>query len=252
MPLLRLTVTDRRRNPPNADAPPQTLGQRLEFALDELGLNKNQLAMQLGVAPSFVGAVAKDGKRPGADFLEALQRHYRISTDWLLTGFGCMFLGATLDFAYYRAIVLQVAIVERAILKKDPSALRMLSALRDGASAQDLRADTKIRRLVEECEDQSRDSLIAASIYNATVSIPDAGERVRASFEAAIAHAESRRVSESPTEALDMLAQGRGFGRSAASAYATGQGIAQVSTGAFATNIGRVHNMQGTKPRGAR
>lgn len=251
MTLLRLTVTDQRRNPPNADTP-QTLGQRLEFALEELGLNKNQLATQLGVAASFVGAVAKDDKRPGADFLEGIQRHYRISTDWLLTGFGCMSLGATLDLAFYRAIVLQVAIVERAILKEDPSAQRMLSALRDGASAKELRADARTRRLVEECEERSRDCLVAAAVYNATVSIPNASERVRASFEAAIAHVESRRVSESLTGALDMLAQGRGFGRSAPSAYATGQGIAQVSNGAFATNIGRVHNMQGTKPRGAR
>lgn len=48
-------MTVRRRKPLKAQIQ-STLGRRLESAIREFGLNKNQLAIKLGIAPSFVGA----------------------------------------------------------------------------------------------------------------------------------------------------------------------------------------------------
>ncbi len=71
-----------------------TVGQRLKSARVELGLNQTELAEGIGITQSSIAAYETDKRSPPLPALLALERKFRISHEWVLTGAGERFTGA--------------------------------------------------------------------------------------------------------------------------------------------------------------
>jgi transcriptional regulator with XRE-family HTH domain len=85
----------------------QEFGDRLARVLADQRLSQQTLAERLQSSPSFVSAVVRGLKAPGAEFLVSLHDALGISVDWLLTGKGNPY-GGEVDADLLQNLVLQV------------------------------------------------------------------------------------------------------------------------------------------------
>lgn len=67
----------------------ETVGQRLKFLIETLGMKTGAFSRVLGVSETNVRNYTERNSKPGADFLEKLIMHFeQINLTWLLTGRG--------------------------------------------------------------------------------------------------------------------------------------------------------------------
>lgn len=104
------------------------LGKRLGEVLAEARLSQSALAHRIGSSPSFVSAVVRGIKTPGAEFLLSVNRELGVSIDWLLTGEGAPY-GAPVDIELIRGLLTKMELVPLAVQQKLPAARSLLQAL---------------------------------------------------------------------------------------------------------------------------
>lgn len=65
----------------------QTFSMQLMKLMSDAGINKRQLAIEIGVTPAAMGRYV-DGRVPRADELLRIARHFKVPMEQLLTGIG--------------------------------------------------------------------------------------------------------------------------------------------------------------------
>lgn len=76
--------------------PQDTIGQRLKFLMDSLGLKIRTFANALDVNETSIRNYTTKDAKPGADILERIALHFpEVNTRWLITGEDEPFLSAT-------------------------------------------------------------------------------------------------------------------------------------------------------------
>jgi len=69
------------------------MGERLDKACRALGIEKKDIAKELGITAPYLTELCKGNKtNPGIKVLYQIAKHYRVSIDYLLLGEGDMFL----------------------------------------------------------------------------------------------------------------------------------------------------------------
>lgn len=100
-------------------------GGRLLEVLADQRITQQALAEKLGASASFVSALVRGLKVPGADFIVALHDALGVSLNWLLLGQGTMY-GDEVNSDLLQSTVLQVQLVRRATVNKDIEAWVLL------------------------------------------------------------------------------------------------------------------------------
>ena len=71
----------------------ETIGQRIKFLLDELGLSIRKLARTLDVSDTNIRNYIERGSKPSSDVIEKILRSFpQLNSLWLITGQGEPFL----------------------------------------------------------------------------------------------------------------------------------------------------------------
>ncbi len=68
------------------------IGKRLKILREKLGLSQSEFAKKIGTSQGYLSELERNLKKPGSDLLLSLKRLFNVSTDWLLTGEGPMFI----------------------------------------------------------------------------------------------------------------------------------------------------------------
>ncbi len=72
------------------------MGNRLDKVCRALGIEKKDIAKEVGITPAYISELCKGNKtNPGIRVLYKIAKHYRVSLDYLLMGEGDMFLPDT-------------------------------------------------------------------------------------------------------------------------------------------------------------
>lgn len=72
-----------------------TIGERIKYIRKLKGLSQAKCANFLNISQSFLSDIENNNTIPGNKALESINRYFKISIDWLLTGQGEMFLKDT-------------------------------------------------------------------------------------------------------------------------------------------------------------
>lgn len=67
-----------------------TINQRIDFLIKELGFTKTKFAESLHVSPQFVSSLCSGAKQPSDRTIADICREYGVSETWLRTGEGEM------------------------------------------------------------------------------------------------------------------------------------------------------------------
>jgi len=105
-------------------------GDRLARVLADQRMSQQTLAERLHSSPSFVSAVVRGLKAPGAEFLVSLHNALGISVDWLLTGKGNPY-GGEVDADLLQNLVLQVQLARLTADGNPTAAWLLISAFPD-------------------------------------------------------------------------------------------------------------------------
>lgn len=181
------------------------LHARLQFAITHQGINQSEFARRIAASPGFVSDLVRGIKKPGADFLAAVNQVFGISADWLLTGKGTMFGNTGIDLDLLRSIRLQVAVARAAIADADPAAKALLLLIRDGR-LQDAAADPDLRAYLDQLCPEDADFNLITELYNGHLWSNDPATQQRNLLAAAIAHFEARK----PVDKIASLAKASG------------------------------------------
>jgi transcriptional regulator with XRE-family HTH domain len=65
---------------------PDTLGQRIKYRRECLGLTQHQLARALELTPQHISAIEQDKRSPSLSSLARLAEELGVTTDYLITG----------------------------------------------------------------------------------------------------------------------------------------------------------------------
>jgi SOS-response transcriptional repressor LexA len=85
----------------------KTIGDRLRYFRETLGVNQSQMAREIGLAPSFISGIERGAKEPSREIIKRLLEHYKLNTNWLLTGEGEMFLSDRKEMKYNQGVYFQ-------------------------------------------------------------------------------------------------------------------------------------------------
>jgi SOS-response transcriptional repressor LexA len=69
-----------------------TIGDRFKVLRTELGLNQSELARGIGANPSIISDIERGDKEPSKKIISALILKHNVNSNWLLTGYGDMFV----------------------------------------------------------------------------------------------------------------------------------------------------------------
>lgn len=75
----------------------ELLGERIRKLIKSLDLKDVEFAQQTGVTKATISGYVNGVREPSASFIANLVRVFRVSSHWLLTGEGQMFLGLEAD-----------------------------------------------------------------------------------------------------------------------------------------------------------
>lgn len=103
----------------------QGFGTRLLEVLADQRMTQQALAERLRASPSFISALVRGLKVPGADFLVALHEALGVSLNWLLLGTGQMY-GDEVDADLLQTALVQAQLARLATSDKHPEAVSLL------------------------------------------------------------------------------------------------------------------------------
>jgi SOS-response transcriptional repressor LexA len=69
-----------------------TIGDRFKALRTEIGLNQSELAREIGANPSIISDIERGDKEPSKKIISALILKHSVNSNWLLTGYGDMFV----------------------------------------------------------------------------------------------------------------------------------------------------------------
>lgn len=174
-------------------------GRRLYEVIDATGLSQNEFSHRINTSPSFVSAMVRGDKMPGAEFLMAVKRYYRVSTDWLLDGNGSMYVNHHLDMD---SVKLSAALVYLAFIwetEGDQEAAALGEGILDGSVQIDNLSPDQLA-LIRAYEQGMSGAAATAYIYNEHRMINDPNERVVAIMRSARAQAQYVRPLRLPAK----------------------------------------------------
>ena len=67
-----------------------TINQRIDFLIKELGFTKTKFAESLHVSPQFISSLCSGAKQPSDRTIADICREFNVNEDWLRTGEGEM------------------------------------------------------------------------------------------------------------------------------------------------------------------
>lgn len=70
------------------EIPPRTIGERIRWERQKLGLTQKQLSGKLGISPSYLGALERGSRPVSASISSRIHHFLNISYDYLLEGQG--------------------------------------------------------------------------------------------------------------------------------------------------------------------
>lgn len=70
----------------------ETIRERLVYLFDKIGITRHAVAKRMGVSPQTIVNYCGGKYAPKTSFLDAFSKEYGISTEWLLSGTGPVFL----------------------------------------------------------------------------------------------------------------------------------------------------------------
>lgn len=70
------------------EVPPRTIGERIRWERQKLGLTQKQLSKKLGISPSYLGALERGSRPVSASISSRIHHFLNISYDYLLEGQG--------------------------------------------------------------------------------------------------------------------------------------------------------------------
>jgi transcriptional regulator with XRE-family HTH domain len=181
------------------------LGARVGQVVTHFQVSQTEFARRIGVSPGFVSEVVRGNKRPGAEFLLAIRKVFGVSVDWLLTGEGTLFGGASINLDLLRAIRLQVAVARAAIAEGEPTAKALLLLIRDGR-LEEASADPDLHAFLDRLCPENEDFDLSTELYNGHLWSADPATQQRNLLAAAVAHFEARK----PIDKLATLARASG------------------------------------------
>lgn len=149
------------------------LGTRLGEVLARARLSQSGLAHRIGASPSFVSAVVRGIKIPGAEFLLSVKRELGVTTDWLLTGEGAPY-AAPVDIELARGLLTKTELVPLAVQENQPAARALLRALVPTANLgmPEGGQEAGVDELLDNLARHNEEFVAALSIYNQIVHVP--------------------------------------------------------------------------------
>ncbi len=84
----RAIPANRRRTRSYGEFPPKTIGGRIRWERQKLGLTQKQLSKKLGISPSYLGALERGSRPVSASISSRIHHFLNISYDYLLEGQG--------------------------------------------------------------------------------------------------------------------------------------------------------------------
>ena len=173
-------------------SPMATLPTRLAQVLSYAGVSQREMAIRVDHSPGFLSDLMRGVKRPGAEILLALHKHFGVSIDWLLSGQGTMTGSTGIRPDLFRAVRMQIALARAAVVGGRRTAIEILQTIRNGdlaaVSERPLFADFLAHLVLEE-----QDVDLAVQLYNSTQWASDPISQKRNLLEGAIAHFEARK-----------------------------------------------------------
>lgn len=166
---------------------------RLSQVITRCCVSQSEFARRLGVSPGFISDASRGVKLPGAEFLCSVRTVFGVSIDWLLTGKGTMFGGASIDIKLLSTIRLQLAVARRAILDADPTAQVLLLLIRDGGLSEAVVSNPDLRTFLDRMTPDGDDFDLAIELYNGHLWTEDPGVQLHNILETAIAHFEAKK-----------------------------------------------------------
>lgn len=176
---------------------------RFGIAIIESGLSQSEFARQLGVSPGFISDVVHGKKKPGTEFLHAVQTTFGISIDWLLTGKGAMNGRSEIDLEIYRLIKLQVTLSRLAVIDDNPTAKLVLRLIDERRLTKDSIPE-EVRAFLDNITPISPEERLALELYNGHLRTKDPADRQRGVLASAMTYFETNK----PFDKVAALAEG--------------------------------------------
>ena len=149
------------------------LGTRLGEVLARARMSQSALAHRIGASPSFVSAVVRGLKIPGAEFLLSVKRELGVTIDWLLAGEGAPY-AAPVDIELARGLLTKTELVPLAVQENQPAARALLRALVPTANLgmPEVGQEAGVDELLANLTRRNEEFVAALSIYNQIVHVP--------------------------------------------------------------------------------
>ncbi|WP_241597000.1 helix-turn-helix domain-containing protein [Rosenbergiella epipactidis] len=172
--------------------PLEGLGSRLSLVVSRSGLNQSEFARKLGISAGFMSDVMRGQKKPGAEFLYAMNNTFSISIDWLLTGEGTMNGTSGIDMTFMKTIELHIALAKSAVLENNSMANLLLQMAKEGKLSE-LEGDPDFMTFFEKISPSNPERELAFDIYNSQLWTSDPDAQIRNSLATALSWFEARR-----------------------------------------------------------